>query len=95
MRAPGMPCPECGARIVADPLALLTELKLTCTSCGLVLSVDLQQSASTINALRDNLEDFKRIKGDYQEAVGELSGKAPRDTRRRKRAVRMRGKNNR
>jgi len=49
---PGMPCPDCGARIVVSMDQLLLQGAITC-KCGLVLRVDRQRSAETLKDLRE------------------------------------------
>jgi hypothetical protein len=48
---PGMPCPDCGARIVATMQQLLAG-SISCPACHLVLKVDAAQSRETLDELR-------------------------------------------
>jgi hypothetical protein len=47
---PGIPCPDCGARLVASIEQLLGAGRLAC-SCGLVLHVDTERSRETLHDL--------------------------------------------
>ena len=49
--APGMPCPDCQARIVATLQQILGGT-VRCANCGLVLKVDTRQSRETLQELR-------------------------------------------
>ena len=54
---PGMPCPDCGARIVVTMEQILSGAKIAC-GCGLVLTVDAERSRDTI---RDLFELRRRL----------------------------------
>lgn len=64
-RPPGLECPQCGFRIQVTIEALLKNLAVCCSSCGLGLSIDREKSKPAIDAL-DNLhksiEKVERIK---------------------------------
>ena len=49
---PGMPCPNCGERIVVTMGQLLAGREIAC-KCGLILRVDEQRSAQTLQDLRE------------------------------------------
>lgn len=49
---PGMPCPECGARIVVTMNQVLSGCSIACR-CGLVLHVDEDRSSQTLHDLRE------------------------------------------
>jgi hypothetical protein len=51
-QAPGMPCPDCGRRIVVTMEQLLSGRPIAC-SCGLVLRVDERQSQDALHDLRE------------------------------------------
>ncbi len=48
---PGMPCPDCSARIVATMQQLLAG-SVACPACGLVLTVDPDRSRLALGELR-------------------------------------------
>jgi hypothetical protein len=48
---PGIPCPDCGARLVISMQQLLGTGSMAC-SCGLVLHVDAERSRETLQDLR-------------------------------------------
>jgi len=54
---PGMPCPDCGTRIVVTMEQILSGHRIIC-GCGLVLTVDAERSHETI---RDLLELRRRL----------------------------------
>jgi len=61
VEVPGMPCPECGARLVVTMEQLLASGRIACT-CGLVLQVDTARSEETLRdlrALRDRLAHLR------------------------------------
>jgi len=58
---PGMPCPDCGARIVVTMEQLLSAGEVTC-QCGLVLRVDMERSAETLRDLRELQRRLERGK---------------------------------
>lgn len=49
---PGLPCPQCGRRIVVRMETLLALQPIAC-DCGLVLRVDTQRSKETLDDLRE------------------------------------------
>ena len=66
-RAPGLACPQCGFRIQVTIEALLKNLTVSCSSCGLALSIDQEKSKPAINALEDlynSIEKVERIKAE-------------------------------
>ena len=59
---PGMPCPECGTRLVVTMEQLLGSGQVVCT-CGLVLRVDAEQSEETLRDLRALEERLANLRG--------------------------------
>ena len=49
---PGLPCPQCGQRIVMRMETLLALRPIVC-GCGLALRVDAQRSKDTLDELRE------------------------------------------
>jgi DNA-directed RNA polymerase subunit RPC12/RpoP len=64
-QAPGLTCPECGFRIQVTLEALLKDLAVSCSSCGLELSIDQEKSKPAIHAMQNlysSIQDVERIK---------------------------------
>jgi len=49
---PGVPCPDCGTRIIVTMEQILSGNKIMCR-CGLALSVDTERSKETLHDLRE------------------------------------------
>ena len=61
----GLPCPECGYVIPMTMELLLTQETFYCTSCGLELTLNRQQSQETLDALArldEQLAEAERLK---------------------------------
>lgn len=63
LRVPGLPCPECEQPIVVEALTLLAAKTISCASCGLELSVNMDKSAEALGALENYMQEFERIQG--------------------------------
>ena len=64
---PGLTCPQCGFRIQVTLEALLKDLRVCCTSCGLELFVDQEKSKPALNSLENlnnSIEKVERIKAE-------------------------------
>ena len=59
---PGMPCPQCGMRLVVSMEQILGSGEIRC-GCGLVLQVDAARSAETLRGLRELQRRLAEIKG--------------------------------
>ena len=62
-RAPGLECPQCGFRIQVTIETLLKDLAVSCSSCGLELSIDQEKSKPAIDALEDLHKSIKKVEG--------------------------------
>jgi hypothetical protein len=49
---PGLPCPQCGQRLVVSMEALMSLQPVVCV-CGLTLRVDVERSRETLHDLRE------------------------------------------
>ena len=59
-----MACPDCGNKIPLDFRKLFFGASATCTGCGIVLSVNREESRESINAMKeDNISQFAHILG--------------------------------
>jgi hypothetical protein len=61
-QAPGVPCPECGERIVTTMEQLLSCGEVAC-KCGLVLRVDAERSQETLRNLRELQARVAQLRG--------------------------------
>lgn len=96
LNVPGMPCPECDARIVIEPQLLLSAAPIRCPSCELTFQVNTEESADALHALQRYMKHFesleKRLARTVEEANPDsgLKGARPSGRRSRKRARRGR-----
>ena len=59
---PGMPCPDCGERIIVTMEQLLGCGEIIC-ACGLILRVDTERSEDTLRGLRGLQQRLSQIRG--------------------------------
>jgi len=57
---PGLLCPQCNFKIQISIEMLVNNQPIICPNCFLKLSVDNQQSAETLNALKQLNETIKK-----------------------------------
>lgn len=93
LKVPGLPCPECNTPIVVDPMVLLSTKSIECASCGLVLTVNVEQSASTLQALGSYMSQFSQVRNQFADKVegmtgGEAERRGSRSPGRRTRRIR-------
>ena len=79
-RPAGMPCPECQIPIIVDTAALLAAQPISCAGCGLVLQVDREKSADTLQALSRYMQRM----GELQDQVAQAHPAPPADPRGRR-----------
>jgi len=61
----GIPCPECKFTIPTTIEILLSHNPITCPMCGLVLHIDAEKSAESLNAiskLHQNTQEVENIR---------------------------------
>lgn len=58
----GLPCPECAGSIPVSVSRLLADGALRCPGCGLVLEVDMQKSARSVEILRELEEGQRKVR---------------------------------
>jgi transcription elongation factor Elf1 len=73
LRVPGLPCPECGSRIILEPAALLARAPVQCHACGLTLTLNAERSAPALNALSQYLGSFEQAKTRFEQTVERVS----------------------
>jgi hypothetical protein len=64
---PGLSCPQCGLHIRFSIESLLTSPAVTCSHCGLELTVDRSESRPALDALQrlyDGIQEADRIKSE-------------------------------
>ena len=64
---PGLNCPQCGFRIRFSMESLLMNHAVTCTGCGLELTIDRSESRPALDALQklyDGIQEADRIKSE-------------------------------
>jgi transcription initiation factor IIE alpha subunit len=64
---PGLNCPQCGIRIHFSIEALLMNPAVTCTGCGLELTIDRSESRPALDALQklyEGIREADRIKSE-------------------------------
>jgi len=69
----GFPCPQCGHPFRLTAAQLLGADQFACASCGLVLTLDKQQSLPTLERLRA-----------YEQAIEQIAATVPGQTGRAK-----------
>ncbi|MCR9244621.1 MAG: CSL-type zinc finger protein [bacterium] len=92
LRAPGMPCPQCGQRIVIEAAALLSGQPIQCASCGLELRVNTEQSKETLDALRSYMGRYEKQE---QKAIDHVAEATPDPQQDRKPGRRSRSRKRR
>ena len=84
IRPSGMPCPECGTKIIVDIQQLLMQGKVVCPACNLELIVNQQKSAESLGILAQFQQDFGQANQQAQ-AAQQVSGRGRATSRRRQR----------
>ncbi len=62
---PGFACPQCGSHIPTSFDLLLSDQPFYCSSCGLKLQLDREESSAALEALsllKNGISDAERIK---------------------------------
>jgi len=60
-KPPGIPCPECGATIHFTIEKLLSARPVFCSDCGLKLTLEVQKSQESLEALRRLNDAFEKL----------------------------------
>lgn len=87
-RPTGMPCPECKTPIVVAPATLLGAQSISCQGCGLQLHIDKEQSAHTLKALSQYLNQMQQLESKVTNAQPNATKLARRTRAPRRRATR-------
>lgn len=93
LNVPGMPCPECEARIVIEPGLLLSAAPIRCPGCGLTMEVDTEESAEALQALQRYMKHFEALEERLERTVEEAdTSSGPRGARPPGRRARRRSR---
>lgn len=86
LKVPGLPCPECNTPIVVDPMLLLSAAPISCAACGLELTLNVEKSAATLNALGSYMNTFNAVQTNFASKVDGMTSPAPAARTRGRRA---------
>ena len=86
LKAPGLPCPVCNTPIVVDPMLLLSAAPIGCAACGLELKMNVEESASTLNALGAYMNTFQEAQTNFANKVDGMVGSNEPTSRTRSRS---------